>query len=343
MKKRIFYLLSIFSFAFTSCYAKETSSKSISIVNWNVQTFFDGNNDGIEYSEFQKSSRWGQDAYKTRLLKLCSAIKEINADIFVFEEIENAGIIYDISNQLAGNSWNNKNSWNYSCFAKNPKDAIGCAVISKFPLLKMTIHNLDIRTEKLKQPSMRPILKVEFSSDEKTYCLLVNHWKSKSSGAEESEIWRKWQESVLCSRFLENLQNPVVACGDFNKDISEFTLLENTNINSDANLLLSQSPNVKLSKILEDVSNETYGLQSFSEVYSPWKNAFGLLQEPGSYYYDSKWERIDHFFANEKVLVSGFSVITNGEWCDENLIPKRYKIYSGEGFSDHLPIKCLIE
>lgn len=343
MKKNAFVFSLIFFLAFSSCSAKETSSKSISIVNWNVQTFFDGNNDGIEYSEFRKSTTWGQDAYKARLLKLCSAIKEINADIFVFEEIENAGIIYDIANQLAGNSWSFKNNWNYSCFAKKSGDSIGCAVISKLPLFKMTIHNLDIRTEKAKQPSMRPIIKVEFSSGEKTYCLLVNHWKSKSGGAEESEIWRKWQESVLCSRFLENSQIPVIACGDFNKDILEFSSLESANIDSDVSLLLRQNPNVKFSKILEDVKNETYGLQSFFEVYSAWKNAFGTLVEPGSYYYDSKWERIDHFFVNEKVLVSDFSVLTNGEWCDENLIPKRYKIYTGEGYSDHLPIKCLIK
>ena len=84
------------------------SAKEISVINWNLQTFFDANRDGCEYQEFQKSEKWNKDAYLKRLKNVCSFMNSTNSDIYVFEEIENAGIIYDISNQLAGNVWNQK-------------------------------------------------------------------------------------------------------------------------------------------------------------------------------------------------------------------------------------------
>ena len=42
----------------------------VSVVNWNVQTFFDGNNDDIEDYEF-KGRAWNEDLYEQRLLRLC--------------------------------------------------------------------------------------------------------------------------------------------------------------------------------------------------------------------------------------------------------------------------------
>ena len=77
-------------------------------------------------------------------------------------------------------------------------------------------------------------------------------------------------------------------------------------------------------------------------VYSPWIDNFDELEEPGSYYFNENWERIDHFFANDKIALENFEVLTDGEWCGENFIPKPYKIYTGEGYSDHLPIKCTV-
>lgn len=343
MKKIICLFSSFIFFTISGCTFAENTKNAFSIVNWNVQTFFDGNNDGIEYSDFKKSEKWGTEAYKARLLKLCKAIKEINADVFVFEEIENSGIIYDITNQLAGNSWSSKNCWNYAAFAKNPADAIGCAVISKLPLSNMTLHNLDVRSESEKQPSMRPIIKIELSCGGKTFCLLVNHWKSKSGGSEKSEIWRKWQENVLYKQFSENSHFPIISCGDFNKDINEFELLCGADKTSDAQTIIFRKPNLKLRKFCGSSGNDNTAENNFIEVYSPWINEIGGFKEPGSYYYDSKWERIDNFFANENTIISAFKVLTDGEWCNADFIPKRYKIYNGEGFSDHLPIKCLIE
>ena len=61
----------------------DSGKSEVKIANWNVQTFFDANNDGTEYSEFAKSKTWGEEMYKERLKRLCSVIKKLAADIFI--------------------------------------------------------------------------------------------------------------------------------------------------------------------------------------------------------------------------------------------------------------------
>ncbi len=336
--RRIFYSLLVF--VFSGCFSAGIPANSFSLVSWNVQTFFDGNKDGTEYSNFQKSQDWGEAAYKKRLEKLCAAINSINADIFVFEEIENSGILYDISNFLASKSWNSRKNWNYGAFSKNPGDSIGCAVLSKFPISKVTVHNLDVRTENSAQPSMRPLMKVEILFEGKIFCIFANHWKSKSGGAEESEIWRNWQETLLVKKFIEQQEIPSVACGDFNRDISEFkrNYCASGNGNGKSAPEHENLQNIELRSTAGNSSAENMNVA----VHSPWLDESGFLEEPGSYYYNENWERIDHFFSNSKAALKDFEVLTEGEWCGENFIPKPYRIYTGEGFSDHLPIKCTV-
>lgn len=55
----------------------DSGKSEVKIANWNVQTFFDANNDGTEYSEFAKSKTWGEEMYKERLKRLCSVIKNL--------------------------------------------------------------------------------------------------------------------------------------------------------------------------------------------------------------------------------------------------------------------------
>ena len=124
--KRIYFGLFIWM-TFISCGLNECdegkraaaggSEARFSIVNWNVQTFFDGKTDGNEYKEYKSAEKWSNDKYIARLSRLCDVLTSINADICVLEEIENEGVIYDISNQLAGKSWDSRNNWNYSCFS----------------------------------------------------------------------------------------------------------------------------------------------------------------------------------------------------------------------------------
>lgn len=353
-----------FATLFSGCAAVgEEKRISLKIVNWNAQTFFDANNDGIEYSNFQKSKKWGEVAYKGRLKKLCDTIKVLDGDVVILEEIENEGILHDISNALAGENWNPKKVYRYGCFSKKKNSSIGCAVISRYELCDFKIHSLEVRSENSRAPSMRPLIEVNLLaaknkfSDEKNSLALkifVNHWKSKSGGEEESKIWRRWQEGLLAQKISDARSEatlPAIICaGDFNQDIMEFSFIEiesedflDADADENVNFRKSQTEVKVESKNFCNAPNIEFAMFDSREkisVYSPWLEFSG---EEGSYFFRDKWERIDHFFACGQIALKEFSPQNSGAWAYDDGRPKSFKIYSLNGYSDHLPIACIVE
>ncbi|MDE5899253.1 MAG: endonuclease/exonuclease/phosphatase family protein [Treponemataceae bacterium] len=348
MKNRM-YMLPLAAAAFCCC-SCGAEGAAVSVVNWNVQTFFDAVNDGCEYSEFQKSG-WNEQLYSARLDRLCDSIKKMDADIFVFEEIENGGVLYDIANRLAG--LHRSRPWKYACFSKNQNEAIGCAVLSRVPIRKATVHALAVSSEAAAQPAMRPVMKVILEAGGgRELALFVNHWKSKSGGAAKSEVWRNWQESLLASLIArtlsENSGAAVLACGDFNRDILEFKALPAAGMGGTggADGGPSAVPNVALRLRTDFPGRNAAGAAGFYDsgevaVHSPWFSEGGLVP-PGSYYYQDEWSRIDHFFAAGGAAIASFSPQADGGWCGADGVPWRFTMYNGRGYSDHLPIRCSV-
>lgn len=303
----------ILEIMFASC----SSGKSIKIVNWNCQTFFDGKTDGCEYKEFKnKDSGWNEDTYRKRLSRLCDTLETLDGDVVVLEEIENQNILYDISNILQRNSMKRKN-YRYCCFSKEPGSSIGIAVLSRFRLSDLKVHSINIVSSD--QPSMRPVMEVTVAPDDKkSFVLYANHWKSKSGGKEKTEKWRNQQEILLSRLIFERkcLQYnvPVLCSGDFNRDYRDFSFNENEDI------ILGNNENVIL--------------------YSPWKDFEGCF---GSYYFRGLWEKIDHFFYAGNMQVVSFDCCNEGPWADEESRPFPYRMFSKTGFSDHLPISIEIK
>lgn len=310
------------------------NKNTISFASWNTQTFFDADIEGTEYSDFQNLAKWSKDKYMVRLSRLCEVMTALNADIIVLEEIENGAVVQDIANQFAGDSWDRSKNWAYACFAKDQGSAIGCAVFSRFELKDLKIHSMNIQTQMEVQPLVRPIIQVTVDVDGKALTLFVNHWKSKSGGEEASEIWRDWQESILAGKLAElqksagGAEMACVLCGDFNRDSLEFVCRFDGK---------DKSPNT----LLRSWGNG--GETEIVRVYSPWFEKDGSFgSETGSYYFDEGWERIDHIFTLGKIAVSSFGPRTEGSWAGSDYIPKKYKIYNGEGYSDHLPVFAML-
>lgn len=335
MKDFLFYFVFVLVLITSGCHLQSCETKDnyqenalVSVVNWNVQTFFDAQTTGGEYSEFQSMTRWSRDKYVERLKRLVEVMETLDADVFIFEEIENKGILYDIFNQLSNRSWNLKNNWTYGSFTGDDNECIGIGILSKYPIENVSIHKLDIRSQKVKQPSSRPLLQATIIVGEKRLKILANHWKSKSGGEESSEIWRDWQESVL-SKTLQSLpeNENYLICGDFNRDILDFC----TDFSSGKENILFRSYSILQKK------------NSTVTVYSPWFNNDGtLITDKGTYYYQKNWERIDNFFTYGKAGITTFTEKAEAPWADENGIPVNYKINSGEGYSDHLPIMACV-
>lgn len=314
----------------------------ISVASWNVQTFFDAITDGNEYSEFiGSSSKWSEEKYKVRIVRLCEMIALLDCDIVVFEEVEKETLAYDIANNLDFQTDRDK-AYSYSCFAKEENSSIGNMVLSRYPIEKVKVHQLAVQNFSAdEQPEMRPILEVNVLEDateedssakeitNRIFTLLVCHWKSKSGGAEETEIWRNYQEELLAD-IISNIEDEkFLVCGDFNRELNEFLINDN-----------------EAGEDNEEIANlQLRGRSGVFPVYSPWieaTNSEYYSGAKGSYYYDNDWERIDHFFAGKDLSLIDFSAVDSGPHVTTEGIPFRYSVFSGEGYSDHLPIKCCI-
>ena len=317
-----------------------SESAPLKVVSWNVQTFFDAVESGNEYSEFTGSkTKWSQEKYKARLERLCDFIRKEDAGIFCFMEIENTDVVQDISNYLAGSSVSGT-KWHYVYFSRDENSSLGCAVFSKYEAKSFYTHKIDYRAalcspryegypagSTLKPPAMRPLLELHFDAkyfeDGEKSCdlaLFVCHWKSKSGGEAKSNIWRGYQEALLAGRVDAALssESAVLVCGDFNRDLDEFSCLPEFNSVELRQLGVTADNAANMPVILE----------------SPWFES-GI---EGSYYYKKNWSRIDHFFIAGGLCAEKFCVINDSELTDSEGVPKKYKVWSGSGYSDHLPL-----
>jgi endonuclease/exonuclease/phosphatase family metal-dependent hydrolase len=325
----------VLCFLFLSCADGVNSAnarKNFSLATWNLQTFFDGETNGNEYSEFKGTkSSWSRDKYQTRLGRLCESIKQFNADVLAFEEIENEAILRDIANYLTGLLPQNK-LYRYMCFATSPGSSIGCAVLSRFPIEELTVHSCDYRGAPGSHvPLMRPLMEVTLSIAESAppVKLFVAHWKSKVDGDAVAALWQGLQESVLAHRVNQFMkatggEGVAIACGDFNRDLSEFFL------NADGKVTLAE---------------HTACSEDSAEVDSGWLTFPELGEDAGSYFYRKEWEKIDHVFIAGAAKFLEFRALVDGPWVKETqgkAIPYRYAIESGNGYSDHLPLRCVI-
>ena len=290
---------------------------SLKIVSWNLQTFFDSVTEGTEYSEFRDSkSSWTEEKYQDRLKYLCDFIENQNADIYAFTELENLNILQDIANNLKTKSILGSD-YKYACFGKNPGGVFGCGIISKYPLKDLKLHNLDFSTTET-QPELRPIVEVTASTGtNKEFTLFVCHWKSKSGGAEESEIWRDFQEKLLEALVKKAKNKQIVACGDFNRDLQEFSLLD-------------EEKSIELKSFYQDSTEST-------KMQNPWI----VSQEKGSYNFNGEWNKIDHFFISNNIRILNFGTIQ--EFTNDSGFPIKYSVRTGNGYSDHLPIFCTLD
>lgn len=327
---RILCLCFVF-FILGSC---ASESRSVRIISWNVQTFFDAHTCGTEYKEFRASGgAWNREKYERRLENLCGFIKEHPADIYVFEEVENEEVLQDIANLCTGFSFFSQSQLQ-TVFAFDEGGSLGIAVLSRLPIRAAAVHQIGISAlvdtqgalQRVIQPQLRPLLELHAEKDGCPFVLFACHWKSKSGGAHKSELWRDLQECLLARRIREVASaypfTPLIVCGDFNRALEEFGIEEN----------VAKGKTVRFAYDLQP--KKTGAQEEYTELLSAWFIGGGL----GSYYFRETWEKIDHFFYNEFVFAPAFSALDSGPHTQPGGIPFRYDLYKGTGYSDHLPL-----
>ncbi|MCF8225428.1 MAG: hypothetical protein K9J30_06085 [Bacteroidales bacterium] len=260
---------------------------------------------------------WSHYRYKKKIASICKIILASNQwqppGLIGLCEIENKKVLEDIVfHPLLIN-------YEYRIIHRDGDDHRGMEVSILYrPDMFRCIDTsfISIRDREGKKIRTRDILAAEFANDNDTLLFVVNHWTSKYSGAYETEETRMLQASILGNYVTDAMKrNPglhIIITGDLNE-----------NSQSAACRKLVHSCNAR-------------------EVIP--------VEELGTYKYQGKWMRIDHFYIAGKLRSENCSAaIASAHYLLEE-DPKYtgrmpYRTYRGYayngGISDHLPLKLL--
>jgi endonuclease/exonuclease/phosphatase family metal-dependent hydrolase len=331
-----------------------STPETLSIMTWNVQALFDGEETGNEYNEYLESAGWSAEKYSGRLNMIARAIGDLESgapDILSLEEVENAGVLKDLAEGALG-----KHGYRWTFFAAAAGSSLGIGVLSRYPLIKARAHSLTVNGE----TAPRPVAEVWIQSGDEPLALFACHWKSKLGGDESTESLRRASARILLRRFREisreNPRTPVVIVGDLNENHDEFyrrngaficALLPDDPRAADITGLSGPrgEPAEKLQADFLLVGKTKPPAAKYFPpgsviFYSPW----GQELANGSYYYQNAWETIDHillsgaFFDQRGWEYESSAVLSQPPFTNSRDLPNGYNPRTGSGLSDHLPL-----
>lgn len=253
---------------------------------------------------------WNDALVSKKIQNLAMVVKSFDAtgkgpDILIVEEVENKNILNQfVTKGLAGMGYK------YQVLIEGDDSrGIDVAVISKFPVTQALHHSLLINGVKL---DTRGILEVKIAVENQDVVVFANHWPSQSNPV---------SQRIASAKLLNDLAQKVnadliIAAGDFNT-------------------------------IQSDVPSPFASLTSFIDAETEARKA-GTVLNPGTHYYQGAWTSLDHIFIHVKsafkpqyktfqILNRAFVLKPAGH-TQKNLVPNRFNVITGEGYSDHLAI-----
>ncbi|MCL2843831.1 MAG: endonuclease/exonuclease/phosphatase family protein [Chitinivibrionia bacterium] len=320
------FLLSVCAFA-----------KTLTVATYNVHNLFDLNHDGTEYDIFVPGV-WNLTSYRIKLQNISYVISRLNADIIALQEVESQQALDDLSATLRRMGFRY-----YGAFAKNPRQAIGLAILSRYPIADVLQYPV---------PNSRPILRADIAIDDDTLSVFSVHFPSKRSP--ES---RRIQAANVLRRAIDTLvvnQNfEYIIMGDFNSDFDEF-----------ARALSQETDNTSgrtgINHVLRTVRSKVGEKPEFSipplndgEHFNPWTEVSAANR--WSYIFRGNRNTLDHilfpanmtdtigwrFVHGSKTHFTDPKIIKDGkpyEWQHNRSTGVHYN----SGFSDHLAVVAQI-
>ncbi|QQO11322.1 endonuclease/exonuclease/phosphatase family protein [Breznakiella homolactica] len=339
----------------------DIQSEAVTIVSWNSQTLFDGEEHGTEYSDYLPSEGWNTEKFNARLLSLGEAIQKIGKngpDILALQEVENPAVLELLAEKALSGS-----GYGHSFFSKSPGTALGIGIISRFPLSSPKVHAIVFNGE----AAPRPVLEIWIELENSPIVLFICHWKSKLGGDSTTETLRRASARIILRR-LKEIENqtpgiPVLIMGDLNENHDEFYRQAGNYICA----ILPDDPKAAELAMQETVfrdSSEEAGYQgdfliisaekppktvyfpgAVQVFYSPWEQEL----KNGSYYYKNEWETIDHllfspgWFDDAGWEFDSCAVVDTPPFTSVKGVPVPYNPRTGYGLSDHLPLMATIK
>lgn len=295
---------------------------SLLVMFWNLENFFDYNDDGTGESDTEFSSggsrRWSATRFYTKCDAVAKSIMWIGdqygrmPDVIGVAEIENRKVL---SRMLYSSILRR---YDYDIVHYDSPDHRGIDVALLYRRSVFSLESSSVRTpvHEGKKLSTRDILLVSLKNAMgQKFNLIVNHHPSKYGGSRLSEGRRVSAMSTLrhmCDSLLTAGEGNIVAMGDFN-----------------------DTPDAKQFSIIEDVL-ENKGLP---------------LHESGqgSIRHEGKWQLIDFFLVSDDVRSSEMSVARIPflmTYDKKHPGEKPLRTYTGPryqgGVSDHCPITIFV-
>ena len=324
-----------------------TSAHEIVIANYNVENLFDLTLSKKEYPKYRPSIEgWNSSAYHSKLKSISTVISQLSPDIITLQEIENRQALKDLMK-----SCNSKGAkFRYSLFGEDSsRSAIGVAILSKYPLTGRVTHRVNLSS----RGRSRNILECRAKTNIGELRILAVHWPSKM--AQEGN---RIKAAKVVKSIIDTLPKgcEYMVIGDFNESFDEsIRLLTEKMDNSSGETGVTDILNCSYSQNGEFYSNSAERVVGSSQrlLYDPWLEINDSVRY--SYLYKGEKVTLDHILLPKTLLDSdgitykdrSFRTFTMGDLLvDSRGVPIRWKSYkkdgvvhySGEGFSDHLPI-----
>ena len=310
---------------------------SARIAFYNVENLFDTlDAPNIDDSEFLPNSKsmWTRVRYEAKLKNIAKVVDSLGfPSIMGLVEVENRRVLDDLTMKTALKTQN----YGIVHFESPDERGIDCALIYK----KADFQVKNAKPHRIAFPNNDPdrtrdILEVSGILRGTAVTVFVNHWPSRSGGAEASAPKRIYVAQVL-KRAVDSVMKAdanarIIIMGDLNDDPDDKSLMEGLSAdywNGDV------KPRPKVDK------NRLYNL------------AAGVKRSgSGSYYYKNEWEVIDQMIVNGALLDGRSKLVTRDMETVFNANFLTYKDKSGNnppnrtytgpvyrgGYSDHFPI-----
>ncbi len=339
--------------------APVTPPDRLRVATYNVENLFDLLDDPRnDEGEFTPSpGRWDAARLTRRLQRLTQVFSAIDADVISVNEVENEEILVQLRDAIAEGGGPR---YDYVAVA-NSRDprGIDVALLSRYPVVLKQGHPINVRHECQGEdgpvvldgswPEARPILQVDVNLEGDAapeLTLLANHWKAKGRDSFPcSDEEHRWRSARQVTEFVARLAaaNPsrgIIVLGDFNTWEFEAPFTEVMRAS------LSRGE-VDAADALYNAWGES-GVRPGRENSNVWNTVAN-----SSYNFDGNWTRLDHLLVNGNLLgdapsgwrlVPGSTTSIHPEFAlDERGQPHSYDARSGEGYSDHLPVRIELE
>lgn len=314
-------------------YSNSSAAKSVSVMAYNVENFFNTTHDAETedwtylpmsvkksnkeaqkycqsmsegfYKEQCLTMDWNEKAFESHVRNTARVIKAYSPagpDVIILSEIENI----DVVNKLADKGLTGL--YKYRELAEGDDSrGISIGVLSKYPITSTKHYSTHLNGKKL---NTRGIFEVNLDVNGKSVTVYGNHWPSQ--GNDVSHRLASSEQLLALARAKKSTL--VMAVGDFNT------------IDSD-----KPHPFQILANDFHDAEQEARDLN--------------VKLMPGTHNFKGQWSSLDRIFVhkNSKVMPNWktFNILSQ-PWMMEKgqtgEYPKRFDAKTGEGFSDHLPI-----